>query len=47
MILHDTNSHSGPVVLMKAINQEYFSIEVFFREFEDDYGMACATRIKK
>ena len=44
VILHDSNSHSGPLALIEAIDRDIFTVEKLFEENLDDFGL---TIIKK
>lgn len=44
IIVHDTNGHPGPVVLLKSIDQTKYSIERLFTEFNDDYGLTIIRK---
>jgi hypothetical protein len=44
VVMHDTSSHPGPVVIFDAIDEELYHKEKFFAERLDDWGIAVAKR---
>ena len=45
VILHDTNYHPGPAVILDSIDDQKFRIEKHF-ENQDDYGVTIVYKIK-
>lgn len=45
VILHDTNHHPGPKVLLECIDPNIFKIDIYFRKNLDDNGMAILKRL--
>jgi len=43
VLLHDTNHHPGPTILVEAIDKNKFDVQKFF-ENQDDNGMAVAIK---
>jgi hypothetical protein len=42
VLIHDTNTWFGPVALVNSIDRTMFDVEMFFREYDDDYGLTLA-----
>ncbi len=45
VVLHDTSVHPGPYVILDAIDRKLFTVEKYFEEYDDDWGMAIVRRI--
>lgn len=46
VVLHDTNVHPGPLALLAAVDEEYFSVETHCTDDENDWGISV-LRLKK
>jgi cephalosporin hydroxylase len=42
VVIHDSNSHPGPICLYEAIDENVFDKHKYFTEYDDDYGIAVA-----
>jgi hypothetical protein len=46
VIIHDTNGHPGPFVIMESIDNTKYRLEKYFQN-EDDYGLGIAYKLNQ